>query len=92
MQYSQIDGFIATKKNGTKSQHSFLEMQTKPQETYPGRNRWGQEKGNESDLGERVEGELGDGEELVLGDEALGAAVELAEPLVQGHDLLLRDC
>ena len=67
-------------------------MQTKPQETYPGRNRWGQEKGNGSDLGERVEGELGDGEELVLGDEALGAAVELAEPLVQGHDLLLRDC
>lgn len=48
--------------------------------------------GSGSDLGERVEGELGDGEELVLGDEALGAAVELAEALVQGHDLLLRDC
>jgi hypothetical protein len=43
-------------------------------------------------LGERVEGELGDGEELVLGDETLGAAVELAEALVQRHDLLLRDC
>jgi hypothetical protein len=49
----------------------------------------GEESG--SDLGERVEGELGDGEELVLGDESLGAAVELAEALVEGHDLLLRD-
>lgn len=44
------------------------------------------------DLGERVEGELGDGEELVLGDEALGATIELAEALVEGHDLRLRDC
>ena len=35
-------------------------------------------------MGERVGGELQDGEELVLGDEALGAAVELAEALVLG--------
>ena len=31
--------------------------------------------GGEADLGERVGGELRDGEELVLGDESLGAAV-----------------
>ena len=40
---------------------------------------------NSADLGERVGGELGDGEE------PLSAAVELAEALVQRHDLLLRD-
>jgi hypothetical protein len=56
----------------------------------------GKGRGNEAvwcgtDLRERVCGELRDGEELVLGDEALGAAVELAEALVERHDLLLRD-
>ena len=59
------------------------------EENWPSRRREGEGEGR--DLGERVGGELRDGEELVLGDEALGAAVELAEALVQRHDLLLRD-
>jgi len=42
-------------------------------------------------LGEGIDRELGDGHELVGGDEAAAVAVELAEALVQGHDLLLRD-
>ena len=40
-------------------------------------------------LGERVGGELRDGEVLVLGDEALCAAVELAEALEAGLGALL---
>jgi hypothetical protein len=42
-------------------------------------------------LREGVDGELRDGHELVGGDEAAAVAVELAEAVVQGHDLLLRD-
>ena len=42
-------------------------------------------------LGEGIDRELGDGHELVGGDETAAVAVELAEALVQGHDLLLRD-
>jgi hypothetical protein len=42
-------------------------------------------------LREGVDGEFRDGHELVGGDEAAAIAVELAEAVVQGHDLLLRD-
>lgn len=44
-----------------------------------------------ANLGERVDGELGDRHELVGRDEAAAIAVELAEAVVQRHDLLLRD-
>jgi hypothetical protein len=43
-------------------------------------------------LGERVDRELGDREELVGGDKALAPAVERAEALVERLDLLLGDC
>ncbi len=42
-------------------------------------------------LRERVHGELGDGHEFLGGDESAPIPVELAEPVVQRHDLLLRD-
>lgn len=45
----------------------------------------------EPNLRERVHGELRDGHEFLGGDESAPIPVELAEPVVQRHDLLLRD-
>lgn len=46
-------------------------------------------KHSQQPLGKGIDGELGNGEELIAGDESTTIAIELAESMIQRHDLLL---